>query len=172
MTQNPWIFSSSVKRNILFGASFDKELYSRVVKMCALDYDFGQWQDGDATLVGEKGVALSGGQKARIALARAAYRANDFEVILLDDPLYAVDQAVGRFIFKHCILDFFSHKTVVMSTNDFQYLEKADTIMIMNNGRVVLSGDYSTLKKSSHLSELRKDSSIWSVFLHKEQNGI
>lgn len=148
--QNPWIFSSSVKTNILFGASFDTERYFEVVRMCALDHDFSQWPNGDATLVGEKGVVLSGGQKARIALARAAYRANDFEVFLLDNPLSAVDQAVGKHVFEHCIKRHFRNKTVLMSTHNFHYLNKADCVLIMNKGRPEIDGDLNLLRKNTN----------------------
>ena len=75
MPQQPWIISGSVRSNILLGApAADEEEYRRVLSACALDHDLEQWPAGDATLVGERGVALSGGQRARIALARAAYR--------------------------------------------------------------------------------------------------
>lgn len=87
-SQEAWIFVASVRDNIIFGESFDQQKYNKVVKVCALQQDFEQFGDGDQTIVGEKGSSLSGGQKARINLARSIYR--DADIYLLDDPLSAV----------------------------------------------------------------------------------
>lgn len=86
--QNAWVFGSSVRQNILFGQDFDSKRYQRVVEACSLCQDFSQFAQGDQTLVGERGSSLSGGQRARISLARALYRQAD--IYLLDDPLSAV----------------------------------------------------------------------------------
>ena len=99
--QEPWVFSGSVRQNILFGRPMDGDRYARTVRACALEPDLAAWAHGDRTLVGEKGVALSGGQKARVSLARAVYREAD--VYLLDDPLSAVDARVVRLLFRNCI---------------------------------------------------------------------
>ena len=92
VAQQPWIMNASVKENILFGHRYDPEFYDKTVEACALSEDFKALPDGDATEVGEKGISLSGGQKARLALARAVYARAD--VHFLDDPLSAVDQHV------------------------------------------------------------------------------
>lgn len=97
-SQDPWLFNDSVKNNILFGAEYDEKLYNRVVDVCALKRDFKLMPDGDRSLVGERGVSLSGGQRARINLARAVYRSTD--LVLLDDPLSAVDTSVAEHIFE------------------------------------------------------------------------
>lgn len=65
-SQEPWVFAASVRQNILFGKKYDRERYNAVVKTCALVRDFEQFEDGDLTIVGERGASLSGGQKARI----------------------------------------------------------------------------------------------------------
>ena len=96
-SQDPWVFSGSVRQNIVFNADFNADLYARTVRACALDRDLASWEHGDHTLVGEKGVALSGGQRARVNLARALYREAD--VYLLDDPLSAVDAHVAAQLF-------------------------------------------------------------------------
>ncbi|KAJ8961187.1 hypothetical protein NQ318_008870, partial [Aromia moschata] len=88
-SQEPWLFVSSVRNNILFGRSYERDRYRDIVKVCALERDFQQFPYGDKTLVGEKGVSLSGGQRARINLARTVYF--DADIYLLDDPLSAVD---------------------------------------------------------------------------------
>jgi ATP-binding cassette subfamily C (CFTR/MRP) protein 4 len=87
-SQEAWVFGSSVRQNILFGQEFDRHRYQKVVKVCALLKDFKQFPQGDQTIVGERGSSLSGGQKARINLARSVYRQAD--IYLLDDPLSAV----------------------------------------------------------------------------------
>ena len=96
--QESWAFMSSIRENILFGTEFDETKYNNVVNVCALDRDFKLFPYGDRTLVGERGVSLSGGQKARITLARALYREAD--IYLLDDPLSAVDASVAKHIFQ------------------------------------------------------------------------
>lgn len=100
-SQDPWLFSSSVRNNILFGLPFDKVRYQETVKHCALRTDFEQLPLGDQSSVGERGTALSGGQRARVNLARAVYR--NASLYLLDDPLSAVDAHVGKFLFDECI---------------------------------------------------------------------
>lgn len=87
-SQEAWVFGSSVRQNILFGLDYDRQRYQKVVKVCALQKDFKQFPQGDQTIVGERGSSLSGGQKARINLARSVYRQAD--IYLLDDPLSAV----------------------------------------------------------------------------------
>ena len=88
-SQEPWVFSGTVRQNILCGLDYNVKHYKKVVKVCALEKDFSLFPDGDRTAVGERGVSLSGGQKARINLARALYI--DADIYLLDDPLSAVD---------------------------------------------------------------------------------
>ena len=104
VTQVPWVFSGTIKENILFSESYDPDWYSTVVEACALKEDIDLFPDKHETIVGERGVVLSGGQKARVSLARAVYSCAD--VFVLDDPLSAVDQRVGDHIFEKCICDF------------------------------------------------------------------
>ena len=96
--QESWAFMSTIKDNIFFGSQFDEHKYNKVVEVCALDRDFRLFPFGDKTLVGERGVSLSGGQKARINLARALY--HEADIYLLDDPLSAVDASVSKHIFQ------------------------------------------------------------------------
>lgn len=88
--------NATVKENIVFGYRYDSNFYEKTVKACALVDDFNVLPDGDETVVGERGISLSGGQKARVALARAVYSRAD--IFLLDDVLSAVDAHVGRHI--------------------------------------------------------------------------
>lgn len=96
VAQQPWIMNATVKENIIFGYRYDSNFYETTVKACALVDDFSVLPDGDETVVGERGISLSGGQKARVALARAVYSRAD--IFLLDDVLSAVDAHVGRHI--------------------------------------------------------------------------
>lgn len=93
--------------------------------------DFEQFPQGDRTLVGERGVSLSGGQRARINLARAVYKEAD--IYLFDDPLSAVDTHVGNHLFEECIMSYLKNKTRVLVTHQLQFLKKADLIVVMNN---------------------------------------
>ncbi|CAF4386550.1 unnamed protein product, partial [Adineta steineri] len=99
--QESWIFSSSIKNNILFGKDYDHKLFQRVIHASALQTDIEQWSHGVETLVGDQGLMLSGGQKARVNMARALYR--DADIYLLDDPLSAVDVKVSKHLFEKTI---------------------------------------------------------------------
>ncbi|NWQ86166.1 MRP7 protein, partial [Burhinus bistriatus] len=137
-TQEPWIQFTTVRENILFGREYDARLYEEVVEACALSEDLRILPAGDQTEVGENGVTLSGGQKARIALARAVYQ--DKEVYLLDDPLAAVDADVANHLMRKCILGVLKHKTRILCTHRTEFLEKADAVLLIDNGRIVKTG--------------------------------
>ncbi|CAB0016955.1 unnamed protein product [Nesidiocoris tenuis] len=145
-SQEPWLFQGNVKQNILFGLPYNKERYRKVVKVCALKTDFELFPYGDLTIVGERGVSLSGGQRARINLARAVYK--DADIYLLDDPLSAVDTHVGKHLFEECVAGFLREKTVILVTHQIQYLEKVDKIILLENGTVKSSGTYRDLQNS------------------------
>lgn len=142
--QEAWVFNGSVRDNILFGQKYVPTWYSRVVDACALRSDFALMSFGDKSFVGDKGLTLSGGQKARINLARAIYANSD--VYLLDDPLSAVDTEVGRHLFEHCVGDLLRNKICVLVTHQLQHLPNAHEILVMNNGSIVARGDFSNLK--------------------------
>ncbi|XP_046581519.1 ATP-binding cassette sub-family C member 4-like isoform X2 [Haliotis rubra] len=143
--QQSWVFSGSVKQNILFGDKYDFKRYEAVVDACALQKDVGLMKYGDETLVGERGLLLSGGQKARLTLARSVYR--DCDIYLLDDPLSAVDTKVGRHIFNKCIKLLLEEKTVILVTNQLQYLRRADRIVVLREGSVFDVGTYDELEE-------------------------
>ncbi|NWT31822.1 MRP7 protein, partial [Cardinalis cardinalis] len=137
-TQEPWIQFTTVRKNILFGREYDARLFEEVLEACALSEDLNILPAGDQTEVGENGVTLSGGQKARIALARAVYQ--EKELYLLDDPLAAVDADVAKHIMWKCIFGILKHKTRVLCTHRTEFLEKADALLLMDNGRIVKTG--------------------------------
>jgi ATP-binding cassette subfamily C (CFTR/MRP) protein 1 len=145
VAQQPWVMNASVKENILFGHRYDSMFYEQTVKACALLEDFAQLPDGDETEVGERGISLSGGQKARLTLARAVYARAD--IYLLDDCLSAVDQHVGR----HLIDNVFGRegllkgKTRVLATNSIPVLIEADYICMIREGKIIERGTYDQL---------------------------
>ncbi|KAJ8985379.1 hypothetical protein NQ317_007535 [Molorchus minor] len=134
VTQQPWLQHGTVRDNILFGKPYDDTKYKSVLFVCGLTEDINQLPAGDMTGVGEGGTTLSGGQKARVALARAVYQ--DKAVYLLDDILSAVDAKVAKHIFKHCVMGFLASKTRILCTHHVQYLVYADTIAHIENGSI------------------------------------
>lgn len=96
--KEPWIQNASVQKNILMNKAMVEDFYAEVISSCALIEDLQLMAAGDQTEIGEKGINLSGGQKHRVALARACYATAD--VYLLDDPLSAVDAHVGMHLFE------------------------------------------------------------------------
>ncbi|XP_074034753.1 ATP-binding cassette sub-family C member 4 isoform X2 [Leptinotarsa decemlineata] len=145
-SQEPWLFSSTVRNNILFGQPYVRDWYKKVVRVCCLEKDFDQFPVGDKSIVGERGVSLSGGQRARINLARAIYRRAD--VYLMDDPLSAVDTHVGRSLFDECICEHLAGKTRILVTHQLQYLKKADLIIVINDGKIEAQGNFEELLNS------------------------
>ncbi|XP_066267633.1 ATP-binding cassette sub-family C member 4-like [Branchiostoma lanceolatum] len=145
-SQQPWVFSGTVRQNILFGRPYKEDTYDKTIQVCALEKDLGLLPHGDMTLVGDRGVTLSGGQKARINLARAVY--HDADIYLLDDPLSAVDAEVGQQLFNRCIQGALRNKARVLVTHQLQYLHEADQIMVLLEGEQVATGTYSELQQS------------------------
>ncbi|XP_012251875.1 probable multidrug resistance-associated protein lethal(2)03659 [Athalia rosae] len=143
-SQEPWLFASSIRQNILFGRPMDKARYESVVTVCQLKRDFTLFPYGDKTIVGERGISLSGGQRARINLARAVYA--DADIYLFDDPLSAVDAHVGRHMFDECINGYLRGKTRIVATHQHQYLKYVDRIIVLSNGTVAAMGTFEELQ--------------------------
>lgn len=141
--QLPWILNATLRDNILFGLSMDQAKYDRVIKACQLEHDLTMLDDGDLTEIGERGINLSGGQKARVSIARAAY--SDADTIILDDPLSALDPEVGKLLFDECILDLMEGKTRLFVTNQIQFLRFCDTVVALKRGEVVEHGTFTDL---------------------------
>eukprot|EP00755_Sulcionema_specki_P005642 Sspe_Gene.4965::Locus_1627_Transcript_1_3_Confidence_0.500_Length_4779::g.4965::m.4965 len=144
--QQAWIMNNTLQNNILFFNPLDEERYHEVVNICQLVYDIKQFEEGDQTEIGEKGINLSGGQKQRVSIARAVY--SDKDIILMDDPLSAVDPHVGKELLKQVIgsnprtqpKDWpqarLSGRTRVLVTHQIQFLRHADEIVFMKDGRI------------------------------------
>lgn len=162
--QQAWIQNATIRENITFGRPFSAKIYHAVLKSCALEKDLRLFQDGDQTEIGEKGVNLSGGQKQRINLARLAY--SDADIVLMDDPLSAVDAHVGRHLFQNLIRGYLHNKTRVLVTHQLHFLKQVDLILLMNNGHIEAMGTYSELnRKNSSFVRLMKS-------LAEEENDI
>ncbi|KAL5288615.1 ABCC4.2 family protein [Megaselia abdita] len=144
-SQQPWVFEGTIRDNIVFTSEYDSVKYAEVVKACALLPDFKMLANGDQTVVGERGITLSGGQKARISLARAVYREAD--IYLLDDPLSAVDTEVGKHIFDECINKYLTGKIRILVTHQLQYLKSVDHLILLNGGEIEDQGPYNMVKK-------------------------
>ncbi|ODQ81978.1 hypothetical protein BABINDRAFT_170555 [Babjeviella inositovora NRRL Y-12698] len=140
--QSPWIMNGTVQDNITFGCRFDPDFYAKTVEACALGPDMKVFPDGDKTQVGEKGISLSGGQKARIAIARAVYARAD--IYLLDDVLSAVDAHVAHHLTTHVLgpQGLLASKTKVLTTNAIPILSHADEILLLEGGKIVERGSY------------------------------
>lgn len=147
--QTPFLRSASLRNNVTFGLPTVAGRYERAVRAAALGPDLDILPDRDETEIGEKGLNVSGGQKARICLARAVYRAShrtSDHVVLLDDPLSAVDVHVGAHIFTECIEGELAGSTrVVVLNSHLQYLPRFDSIVVVEGGRVVAHGTYDEL---------------------------
>ena len=133
--QIPWIQNKSIRDNILFGEEYEKDKYDEVIKICQLKRDLEILPAGDLTEIGEKGINLSGGQKARVSLARAVYA--DKQLILMDDPISALDANVKKKIFKLVFMRKLADKTRVLVTHAVDFLHLADSIILLQRGRVV-----------------------------------
>ncbi|XP_027723633.1 ATP-binding cassette sub-family C member 11 isoform X2 [Vombatus ursinus] len=151
--QQAWIFSGTVRSNILMGEKYDQARYHQVIHSCSLKRDLEILPYGDMTEIGERGLNLSGGQKQRVSLARAVYA--NREIYLLDDPLSAVDTYVGKHIFEECIKKALSGKTMVLVTHQLQYLEFCDQIILLKDGKICESGTHDELlQKKGQYSQL------------------
>lgn len=143
--QQAWIMNDTLRANILFGNRYDPHYYQKTIEACCLQQDFDMLLGGDMTEIGERGINLSGGQKARISLARAVYARAD--IYLFDDPLSAVDAHVGRTIFDKVVgpKGMLAGKTRVFVTHQIQYLSQSPQIMMLRDGKVVEQGNFQEL---------------------------
>ncbi|KNE72664.1 hypothetical protein AMAG_16423 [Allomyces macrogynus ATCC 38327] len=145
-SQKAWILNASLCENILFGLPYDEKKYRKIIEACALKRDLAMLVNGDQTLIGDKGINLSGGQRARLNCARALYA--DADLFLLDDPLSAVDAHVDRHLFDAWFnLDsgLLRGKTVVLVTHAVHHLPDVDRIVAVQDGKIAEVGTYAEL---------------------------
>ncbi|KAF5327412.1 hypothetical protein D9619_003959 [Psilocybe cf. subviscida] len=151
--QESWVQNATVRENILFGSPFNEERYERVIYQCALKRDLNLFDAGDLTEVGEKGLTLSGGQKARVTLARAIY--SSAEIVLLDDVLAALDVHTSKWIVEECFTgDLVRGRTIVLVTHNIALTSPiADYI-------VTVGPDGIAHEVGTRLSDVLADSSL------------
>ncbi|KAJ2825779.1 hypothetical protein IWW50_002696, partial [Coemansia erecta] len=140
VSQTPWLMSGTVRDNITFGLAYDASWFNTVTSICALHPDLRQWQFGEHTQVGSSGVALSGGQRMRVALARAVY--SRASVYLLDDVLAAVDVHVAQQLLDRVLLGpraALRCATRIVVTKDPAIIRSADLVYAVCDGRVELA---------------------------------
>ena len=167
--QEALIQNNTVQNNILFYQPYNVEKYHKILSLCELNQDLNSLAGGDLTEIGEKGVNLSGGQKARISLARAMYCDND--IYILDDPISALDAHVGKNIMHNCIIDYLKGKTRILATHALQYTSYADRIYYMKNGEIKWEGTYKELLKQTFYSQFAEKINS-KIIEEKERNEI
>ena len=150
VSQRPWVFSGSVKENICMSRAFDADKFKRIVHVCQLEPDLEAFSAGADTELGERGINISGGQKARVALARALY--SDADVYIFDDVLSAVDAHVKQKLWDGCIKGYLQGKTIVLATHALELLPQADNIVIMADMGLLAQGSFATLSTSPFAS--------------------
>ncbi|KAB8337215.1 hypothetical protein FH972_021517 [Carpinus fangiana] len=141
--QYAWIQNDTLKNNILFGKDYDRKWYNAVIDACALRPDLDMLPNGDQTEIGERGITVSGGQKQRLNIARAIY--HDSDIVLMDDPLSAVDAHVGRHIMDEAICGLLHDKCRILATHQLWVLNRCDRIIWMHEGRICDIGTFDDL---------------------------
>lgn len=153
--QHPWIQNGSLRKNVIFGREFDQKKFDLAIHATALDKDLEWLPAGENTLLGEKGVQISGGQKARVSCARVVYEKPD--IAILDDPLSAVDVHVGAHLFEECIKKSLAGSTVILVTHQLSHVRDVDHVILMNDGEISEQGSYNELmEKNGELARLMK----------------
>ncbi|KAI2811396.1 Multidrug resistance-associated protein 4 [Blomia tropicalis] len=149
VSQEVFMVTSTIRENILFGRKYDSFRYKKTLEICALEHDLDSFPLGDQCIVGENGFTLSGGQKARINLARALY--GDADIYLMDDPFSAVDAHLARHIFQRCFQTFLRDKCVLIATHQLQFIPNSTNILMLDNGTSVAYGSFDTLMANNKL---------------------
>lgn len=143
ISQIPWIQNATLRNNILFNKTYDELKYNKTIELCELKNDLESLVGGDMTEIGEKGINLSGGQKARVSIARGVYC--DTDVYLFDDPISALDSHVGQNVMKNVIVEHLRNKTRILVTHALQYLNLCHRIIVMSSGSIKWEGTYEEL---------------------------
>ena len=144
--QKPWIMNATVKENILLGREYKEEFFEKCLRYSALKEDLTHWKRGIDHIVGKQGVALSGGQKVRLALARCLYQ--DADIYLIDDVTSALDVHVGTMVFNMTIKEFLGNKTVVMATHNIQFISQSDYVYYMDQGEISAKGTFEAIQST------------------------
>lgn len=142
--QQAWIFNATVRENIVFGNTFDARRYDKSIDVSCLRKDIEkQFDGGDQTEIGEKGINMSGGQRQRLNIARSVY--SNADIYLFDDPLSALDAHVTADVFRLCIKEHLAEKTRVLVTNQLHLMPQMDRIVVMQHGKIHQIGTFDEL---------------------------
>ena len=162
--QSPWIINDTVKGNIILNKTYEEDIYQHVINICELEKDLLALQGGDFTEIGDKGVNLSSGQKIRISIARAVYSNSD--IYLFDDPLSSLDPSIRNNIFRRVIKGYLKSKTILLVTNELQYIPEMKHVIHMNDGRIDFMGTAEEAMKQYFYLEYINDED------DKEENSL
>ena len=154
-SQQPWITTDTIKNNILFYNKYDEIKYNQVISLCQLEKDLDNFAEKDETLINSSSACLSGGQKARIALARCLYK--DADLYLFDDPFSSIDNSVSQAIFQNTFCSFLKNKARILVTNDLTNLTNVDKIIYMKKGSIIFTGTFEEYKKYHSINNLTLD---------------
>lgn len=154
-SQQPWITTDTIKNNILFYNKYDESKYNKIISVCQLEKDFDNLLEGDLTLINSSSASLSGGQKARIALARCLYKEAD--LYLFDDPFSSIDNKVSQAIFENLFCHYLKDKARILVTNDLSNLINVDKIIYMKKGSIVFTGSFEEYKKQYSTDNLASE---------------
>ncbi|XP_061107055.1 cystic fibrosis transmembrane conductance regulator isoform X2 [Conger conger] len=142
--QTSWIMPGTIRENIVFGLTYDEYRYTSVIKACQLEEDLALLPEKDRTPLLEGGLTLSGGQRARIGLARAVYK--DADLYLLDSPFTHLDIVTEKDIFESCVCRLMASKTRIVVTSKLEHLKRADRILLLHNGVCYFYGTFGELQ--------------------------
>ena len=154
-SQQPWITTDTIKNNILFYNKYDEMKYNKIISICQLEKDFDNFIEKDETLINSSSAGLSGGQKARIALARCLYK--DADLYLFDDPFSSIDNSVSQTIFQNSFCGYLKNKARILVTNDLTNLINVDKIIYMKKGSIIFTGTFEDYKKYHSIDNLTFD---------------
>lgn len=173
--QIPWLLQGTIRDNILLGSPYDSQRYSDVVESCALQADFLSFEHGDQRKLHGNGATLSGGQRSRIALARAMYQYSD--LYLFDDPTNALDVKTSAHIFENCFGSKSNNATTILATNAIQHLplcQRDAYVVVLKEGRILERGNYLNFIKddASYIGRMIKTHGAISLSLNKDESNI
>ena len=154
-SQQPWIMSDTLKNNILFFKEFEENKYNKIISLCQLEPDIKLMAYGDKTEINSTSSNVSGGQKARISLARCLYK--DADLYLIDDPFSSVDNKIGNKIFKEAFCEYLRDKSRILITNEMENLPYVDKIIYMEKGKIIFCGNFKEFNDKFGIKNLTED---------------